>query len=120
MKIKKIAVILLTLSSTVFFVSLGIRTAMADQRNKRPDSIVTYQSAGGAYLVQARTTPASITLDECSVRPDPIDNCSPCIRSLETQGCRLVDVVVTNFEPDAEGMAFISSRSTFLLSCEKP
>ena len=120
MRIKKIAVILLTLLTVVLFVSLGISTAKSSSKNRNPESIVTCQVVPGDYLVLARTAPVSINLNGCSTYPAE-DECAPCIRSLESQGCRVVDVVVTNYGPSTQdGTIGAPPRATFLLSCERP
>ena len=45
---------------------------------------------GAALGVEAITTPESITLERCN-RAAP---CAPCIRSLENQGCKVLDLIV--------------------------
>jgi hypothetical protein len=111
--------------ATPFLVSaahapMGIGVAAADsddsrKRQQKPDSIVTCRGAAGDYVVNNRTTPTSVTLDQCSAIDE--DPCSPCIRSLENQGCKVVDVVVTNFDPRAQSPG---SRTSFVLPREKP
>ncbi len=113
------------------FALMGIVVAAhADgKRQQKPDSIVLCRTAlnpSQVYFVAARTAPASVNLDQCSQPSD----CSPCVRSLENQGCKIVDVV-TDF-PDhlpLAGASYLGRRrtagfgtqtATFLLSCEKP
>ena len=110
---------------------LGIGVAAADddsrKRQQKPESIVTCRGSAGDFDVINRTTPSSIALDECSAgRDDPLvrDPCAPCIRSLENQGCMVVDVIVTNgatAPPVRPGdVSPEDPRATFLLSCAKP
>ena len=112
---KKIAVILFTLLVVVSFLSLGTSIAKPPVEKISADSIVTCweDSSQGNFVVWSRTTPTSINLDECSAIFPNGDQCSPCIRSLETQGCMVVDVVVSHIQDQPDKM-------TFILSCAKP
>ncbi len=96
---------------------MGIGVAAADddskKRQRKPNSIVTCVAVGPFYGVGSRTAPASVNLDQCSGPVAPEIDCSPCIRSLENQGCKVVEAI-TNFEPQG------SLRVNFLLSCAKP
>jgi hypothetical protein len=76
-----------------------------------PESIVTCLS-GAELLVLSRSVHGTINLEQCKVWPaDPIDECSPCITSLEGQGCKIVDVGMTS-PPD------VAVAVTYLLSCD--
>ena len=99
------------------FVLLGTVAAGRGHRPEpKPDSIVTCLGAGN-YVVLARSAPASVDLGQCSHPPDFAADCSSCIRSLENQGCSIVDVTVTNTgQFGGEPLP----GATFLLSCEKP
>lgn len=110
---------------------MGISAAAADNASgngqQNPDSIVTCSGEAGDFVVINRTTPTFLALDECSAgREDPLvrDPCAPCIRSLENQGCMVVDVIVTNgatAPPVRPGdVSPEDPRATFLLSCAKP
>ena len=101
---------------------MGIGVATADdddsdsrKRKQKPDSIVHCAGAtfGPDYLAVSRTVPASVNLDQCVVGPG---DCSPCIRSLEKQGCEVVDVIVAELVGDDNPLL----GTTFLLSCAKP
>ncbi len=106
--------ILLLTAITYTFVGVGV--AIADpKRTAKTDSIVTCL-ANGDYRVLASGVPASVNPDEC---PGFLQSeCSPCIRSLEKQGCKILDVIVT--EPAGGTPGGPGPRATFLLSCEKP
>jgi hypothetical protein len=78
---------------------------------QKPDSIVSC-FPNGKYRVNASSVPASINSNECAGFLQ--SECSPCIRSLEKQGCKVLDAVVTVTEVSD------SPLSTFLLSCKRP
>jgi len=93
----------------------------ADSRLKKqsPESIVTCGIAGGSYLVLSHSVHQSINTGQCKtwtpdVAPDP---CSPCISSLENQGCKIIDVVMGN-RLIGEGES--DTLATYFLSCSKP
>ena len=94
---------------------MGVGGAAADDdsRQQKPDSIVHCLGDifGPDYSVVNSTVPASVNLDQC-VR-GVSGACSPCIRSLEEQHCKVVDVIVV-------GPVEHSLPVTFLLSCAKP
>ena len=98
---------------------MGIGVAAADPKgNEKPNSIVTCFSTSPDYFVGARTAPVFANLDQCSAFSD----CSPCIRSLENQGCEVLDLV-TEFIP--QSFSSLPTRTmfptaTFQLSCERP
>ncbi len=120
---------------------VGIGAAAADdgdsrKRWKRPDSIVTCQGSTGGYRPINVTTPSAVKLDECTF-DEPV--CSACVRSLEKQGCKVLDVVITNFPPASGGggipnpqpanggggipefpVGITDPRASFVLSCERP
>ncbi len=98
----------------ICFVLLGTVAAGRGHRPEpKPDSVVGCFIAGGPYGVFALTVPESI--DESSCTPGL---CSPCIRSLENQGCEVVEPVRTKDELVlGEG---VFQFSTFVLSCEQP
>ncbi len=97
------------------FVLIGTVAARIPH-DPKPDSVVGCFIAGGPYGVFALTVPESI--DESSCTPGSGDPCSPCIRSLENQGCEVVEPVrTTDAAVPGEGLF---QFSTFVLSCEKP
>ena len=80
-----------------------------------PESIVWCLSALGTHLVMTRSLPETINAEKCRVgEPDRYpDPCAPCIISLEDQGCKIVDIIVTQVAEDG-----IHIPSTYLLSCD--
>ncbi len=129
---------------------VGIGAAAADddksrKGQQRPDSIVTCQgSAGGGYAPINVTTSTEFNLVDCTFgferSADPvIPGCFSCVRSLEKQGCKVLDVVITNFPPASGGgipnqqppigegaglpdfpIVNVGPRASFVLSCAKP
>ena len=83
--------------------------------NKSPESIVTCQTFGpGTYRVAALSLPASINAETCLQSIDDIAlPCASCITSLEDQGCKVVDDVVTGKSNEVPNV-------TYFLSCVKP
>ena len=75
-----------------------------------PESIVTCGSGNGGGIVIAEVA-EPISVEKC--QPFGDSSCAPCITSLEEQGCKIVDVIVTHHEP------FITNAS-YLLSCSSP
>ena len=100
----------------ICFVLLGTVAAGRGRRSEpKPDSVVGCFVAGGQYSVSALTVPESI--DESSCTPFLGNPCSPCIRSLENQGCEVVEPVrTTDVAVPGEGLF---QFSTFVLSCEQ-
>ncbi len=95
-----------------------VAAAHADgKRQQKPDSIVTCEGFSGDYGSRNVTVPIPVNRDGCIGVP-----CAHCIRSLEDQGCKVVDVIVTNWAPAGEVFPVerLAPRTTFLLSCEKP
>ncbi len=96
-----------------------VAAAHADgKRQQKPDSIVTcHGNFSGGYEVLNVTVPIPVKRDGCMGVP-----CAQCIRSLEDQGCKVVDVIVTNWAPAGEVFPVerLNPRATFLLSCAKP
>ncbi len=118
------------LFSIFLFCLLGVTMTVADSGNggkrsgKAPDSILTCEGMEGTYRPINGTVPAAFSLDECAV-----STCSVCIRSLETQGCRVVETVVAPGDSGSEAgpgcpvggtVGRSEPRVTFLLSCERP
>ncbi len=102
---------------------IGVGVAAADsgnskKRQQKPDSIVTCEGfVEGDYGPRNVTVPIPVKRDGCMGVP-----CAQCIRSLEDQGCKVVDVIVTNWAPAGEVFPVerLNPRATFLLSCAKP
>ncbi len=102
---------------TMCFVILGTVAAGRGRMSEpKPDSVVACFVGGGQYQTTGLTVPESI--DESSCEPFANKGCSPCIRSLESQGCTVVEPVrTTDVAVPGEGLF---QFSTFVLSCEKP
>ncbi len=125
---------------------MGIGVAVADdgskKRQQKPESIVICGDQGivrqpprllsgleqevpvpiprATLGVETITTPESIALERCD-RGAP---CAPCIRSLENQGCTVLDLIV-NAGGGGSGagipeFVIIGPNAVFVLSCEKP
>ncbi len=97
----------------ICFVLMGT-VAAGIPHEPKPDSVVQCVVVGGQYAVTGLTVPESI--DESSCTPFSGERCSPCIRSLENQGCEVVEpqsVVLTTVDIDFP-------QSVFVLSCEQP
>ena len=105
----------LSLAVAVYFL-MGIGVAAADRddskkRRQTPDSVLTCTGDFGLIRPQAITVPAAIdTTGACDT-----DRCSECLRSLENQGCVVVDFEL--FKPQE---AFTGTSLVYVLSCEKP
>ncbi len=91
---------------------------------KSPDSIVLCEGAEVTFRALNATAPAGFSLDVCAT-----ELCADCIRSLETQGCKVVETDISpgNAGGDAPPGSPVGGtvgrsdpRVTFLLSCEKP
>jgi hypothetical protein len=79
-----------------------------------PESIVSCSANATPYLVLGESIPETINAEQCKTYPDGgPDACSPCINSLENQGCKIVDVVVATISPPFTVV-------TYLLSCVRP
>jgi len=79
------------------------------KRQKSPESIVTCADQGGNEVAMAQVADA-ISVESCTPFED---QCAFCIGSLENQGCKIVDVVVTHVPP-------FNTMATYLLSCTSP
>ena len=99
------------------FVLIGT-VAAGIPHDPKPDSVVGCLVAGGQYQVSALTIPESI--DESSCTPLSGNSCSPCIRSLENQGCEVVQPVQNQVQIEPTTVPFIFHFSTFVLSCARP
>ena len=108
---KKIVIAIL-----VFFVLSWISVVSAgDRHGKRgnwpgkrsPESTVLCTNDG----LSIPSVPGTINREQCIPW---LSECAPCIISLEDQGCKIVDVVVTHFWEDGQ----VVSLRTYLLSCD--
>jgi len=94
-----------------------ISGASADNRAKKqsPESFVMCGSGNGGGISE-RSLPETINGESCVPYGDSY--CAACIISLENQGCKIVDVVVTHFRNEGNGV--IVPGTSYLLSCVKP
>jgi len=84
-----------------------------------PESIVTCASGNGDDILTADVA-ASLNMEHCTPFKD---TCAPCVTSLENQGCKFIDVVVTHLVvPFAASPEVILGRAissaSYLLSCD--
>ncbi len=91
---------------------------------KAPDSIVICEAQETTFRALNGTAPEGFSLDVCAT-----GLCADCIRSLEKQGCNVVETDISpgNAGGDAPPGSPVGGdvgrsepRVTFLLSCEKP
>jgi hypothetical protein len=84
----------------------------------KPDSVVACLGAFNDPMgVSTYTVPVSIDSTVCiNISPDDPALCSPCIRSLENQGCDVLDVDVSLREIGD----FPATDTVFVLSCARP
>ena len=103
---------------SVMLIVLGfswISGVSADKQGKQsPESFMTCASGNGDGI-NAISVPATINLDMCMKWED--SNCADCIISLENQGCKLIEVVVTHLMNPTLGTV---AGKTYLLSCVDP
>jgi len=99
------------------FVLIGTVAAGIPHQPK-PDSIVVCVGGEGMGVTTA-TVPLSIDRSECSSFEQ---SCSPCIRSLENQGCEIVDLVTEFIPPLFSSLPQrgVQQSVTVQLSCESP
>jgi len=93
-------------SSSVFAV------APKDSLTQSPESRVACTSGNGDNI-QVADISVSLNMEQCTPFED---TCAPCISSLENQGCKFIDVVVTHTGTSTE-VGVVSSAS-YLLSCD--
>jgi len=87
--------------------------------DQSPESIVSCIGEK-PFMVLYRSIAEPINGEQCRTWDiiQPPDPCAPCITSLEGQGCKVIDVVVTNIKGEA-GENF-SVAATYMMSCVKP
>jgi hypothetical protein len=79
-----------------------------------PESIMTC-GGGNGNSISVLSVPKTINTDECPAWVD--GECASCVISLEKQGCKVVDVVVTHL---SQPNAIAATGTTYLLSCTNP
>ena len=72
---------------------------------------------GGLYTVLGRTNPPFVDTGQCRFGSIP-DLCTTCIRSLESQGCKVIETVTDHF---ADVNSFRTGGMTsYMMSCSRP
>ena len=109
----------LLLVSCVLIWSTGVfADAPGNSSTQSPESIVTCASGNGDGILIADVA-KPLDMGECTPFED---TCAPCVTSLENQGCKFIDVVVTHLvEPFyLEGVTLgrTKSNASYLLSCD--
>jgi len=103
------------------FVLIGTVAAGVPHEPK-PDSVVVCYGGpfAGGMQISNSTVPDSIDTTECLVEPGIW--CSPCIRSLENQGCEVVDLVTESIPQPWSSLPdrTMVQMATFQLSCASP
>jgi hypothetical protein len=77
-----------------------------------PESMITCGSGNQEHPVVVADISVSLNMEQCELFED---NCAPCISSLENQGCKFIDVIVTH--PLANDVG-VPSMTSYLLSCD--
>ena len=78
-----------------------------------PESTVTCVTS----LIAEQSVLGTINVEQCTRYSE--DQCAPCIASLEDQGCKFVDVIVTHAKHEIpSGDVVMVAAETYLLSCD--
>ena len=98
---------------------LILSTVVFAGAEQSPESIVTCAAGNGDVILTADVA-ASLNMEHCTPSED---TCAPCVTSLEAQGCKFIDVVVTHLVQDVyvgEGITVgkTKSNASYLLSCD--
>lgn len=83
-------------------------------KKQSPESFIMCGSGNGAGISE-RSLPETINGERCVPYGDSY--CAACIISLENQGCKIVDVVVTHFRDEG---SIVVPGTSYLLSCVRP
>ena len=107
---KKIVILILAVGAS-FWIS-GVSAGKYPGKHS-PESILTC-AADETYRVAKKSISETIDVGKCRTigTVQPSDPCAPCITSLESQGCEIIDVSVDILES--------ANVITYLLSCVKP
>jgi len=82
-----------------------------------PESVVTCGTFIRDYLVSSTAISGSVNADECAYSSP----CNPCIESLESQGCKIVDTKLDHLKlitGNEQEQPWISL--SYMLSCKNP
>ena len=91
---------------------------------QKPESILvcTNLIAAGAFSVLNTSIPSEINTDQCRTWEEiqPPDLCALCVGSLESQGCKIIEVDVAEADTATEENPLGNTKVTYLISCSKP
>ena len=101
------------------FVLIGT-VAAGIPHEPKPDSVVTCSGGLGHQNMHVITHTVQVDSSECS--EGVMGNCAPCIRSLENQGCEILDLVTQFIPRDFSELPNRTMQQTavFQLSCARP
>ena len=102
-----LAALVVTWSAGSFAGDVSMRK-VDEPRSLSPESIVTC-ATGSGQGVEMQSVPIGFDVSACVYAAD----CATCITSLEAQGCRYIDAVVTH-------VAYLATSTTYLMSCVEP
>ena len=81
-----------------------------------PESTVTCVTSDGVFIAD-QSVLKTVNVEQCTRYSE--DQCAPCIASLEDQGCKFVDVIVTHAKHEIPtGDVVMVAAETYLLSCD--
>jgi len=110
---KKIIISLLAVLAFSWASGVAADRGMTQQS---PESIVTCASLD-TYVVLVTTISGDINAELCTLESP----CNPCIESLESQGCKIVDLQIDILDRDIGGEGnWPQHYASFALSCKKP
>jgi hypothetical protein len=110
---KKIIISLLAVLAFSWASGVAADRGMTQQS---PESLVTCSSVD-IYVVTYTAISNSVNPDACA-QESP---CNPCIESLESQGCKIVDLQIDLLDRDIGGEGnWPQAFASFALSCKKP
>ena len=101
---KKLVIAILVV---IAFSWVSVVSAENRRGEESPESIVTF-SGGGGETISTISVPGTINVVQCGYWEGMP---ASCIMSLEDQGCKVVDVIVTHYED-------YLTMTTYLLSCD--
>ena len=110
---KKLMQLLLVSCVLIFSTSVFADTPV-NRPDQSPESRVACTSGNGD-TIQFADISVSLNMELCTPWED---TCAPCISSLEKQGCKFIDVIVTNQVGGEPGSYFAVSNASYLLSCD--
>jgi hypothetical protein len=102
------------LVALAFSLNSGL-TAGGNEPKPSPESMVICGSGNGTGI-SGISVPETINVERCELFED--GNCAACLISIEQQGCKIVDVILTHFWREEYGVTV--PGTSYLLSCVKP